>query len=102
MNKFTYGLIAAGALSIAAATATAVPAEARNNVSFSITLGNVQFAYVDGYYDSNRRWHAWRNNDERNWYRNNHRNSYFAMRHDRDNDRFRKDWRKGKRKNWRH
>jgi hypothetical protein len=101
MNRFTYGLLAAGALSIAALTATAAPAEARSNVQFSITLGNVQIAYDDGYYDSNRRWHRWRNNDERNWYRKNHRNQYFAMRRDRDNDRFRKDWRNGKRKNWR-
>lgn len=101
MNKFTYGLIAAAGLSLAAVTAAVAPAEARQ-VSFSITLGNVQIGYVDGYYDSNRRWHAWRNDAERNWWRQNRRAQYFAMRHDRDNDRFRKEWRKGKRKNWRH
>lgn len=100
MNKFAYSLIAAAALSIAAVAATAAPAEAKN-VSFSITLGNVQIAYVDGYYDNHRRWHPWRSNAERNWYRQHHRSQYFAMRHDRDKDRFRNEWRKGKRKHWR-
>ena len=99
MNKFTYGILTAGALTIASLAATA-PAEAKT-VSFSIQLGNVQIGYVDGYYDSNRRWHSWRSDAERNWWRQNRRNQYFAMRHDRDTDRWRKDWRNGKRKNWR-
>jgi hypothetical protein len=73
----------------------------RTDASFSISLGNVVIAYSDGYYDSNRRWHGWRNDNERNWYQNNHRDRYHGVRHDSDNDRKRRDWRDGKRKDWR-
>lgn len=72
-----------------------------SGTSFSIILGDVVIAYSDGYYDRNRRWHGWRNNNERNWYQQNHRDSYHGIRHDRDNDRKRRDWRDGKRKDWR-
>ena len=72
-----------------------------NGVNFSITLGNVQFGYNDGYYDQNRGWHSWKNNGERDWYRQNHRQSYYDVTHDRDGDQNRKDWRDGKRNDWR-
>lgn len=42
--------------------------------------------YRDGYYDRNNRWHAWRNERERNWYRVTYRNSYRGMRRDSDRD----------------
>jgi hypothetical protein len=73
----------------------------QTSTSFSITLGDVVIAYSDGYYDNNRRWHPWRNNDERNWYQKNRRASYHGVRHDRDRDRKRRDWRDGKRNDWR-
>jgi len=101
MNKFIYGLFTAAALLVAGLTATAVPAEARAQTNFSITLGNAQFGYHDGYYDNNRRWHRWRHNDERNWYRQNHRDSYYDMDRTRDNDRTRREWRDGRRQDWR-
>lgn len=77
------------------------PSQRGSGVNFSITLGNVVFGYSDGYYDQDRRWHGWRNDDERNWYQQNHRDSFFGMNHDGDNDRYRRDWRDGKRKDWR-
>lgn len=103
MKKFTPVLFGAAVLCAAGMIAAAPPALARQGggISFSITLGNVGIAYSDGYYDQNRRWHRWRNNQERNWYRQNHRDSYFPMSHTRDRDRDRSDWRKGKRRDWR-
>ncbi len=68
---------------------------------FSITLGDVVFGYHDGYYDNGRRWHRWRNDNERNWYRQNHRQSYFQMSRYRDRDRYRRDWLRGRRADWR-
>ncbi|NOT39979.1 MAG: hypothetical protein HOP13_05755 [Alphaproteobacteria bacterium] len=68
---------------------------------FSIVLANVVFGYSDGYYDNNRRWHGWRNDGERDWYRQNHGRTYYQMRRDGDNHRNRRDWREGRRDNWR-
>lgn len=72
----------------------------RSGPSFAIQLGNVVFAYEDGYYDSSRRWHSWRSNDERNWYRNNYRSRYYNYRRDRDRDQRRRDWWEGRRDRW--
>ena len=96
MKKFVYGVLAAATLSAALSVA---PAQARP-VSFAITLGDVQFAYVDGYYDSHRRWHTWRNAEQRKWYQQHHRGSYLGVSHSRDNDHNRRDWRNGKRHDW--
>jgi len=71
------------------------------DASFAIRFGNVVFAYSDGYYDRNRRWYRWRNDRERNWYRQHRRTSYYHMTRDRDRDRGRRDWRDGRRSNWR-
>ncbi|MEQ1754376.1 MAG: hypothetical protein ABL973_09615 [Micropepsaceae bacterium] len=110
MTKFTFRLITASAILAGGLFAVSVPAEARdrNPVSFSVTLGNVQFAYTDGYYDNNRRWHSWRNDNERSWYYRNHRRSYYNMRRDNDRDCNRRNWRNGRgndrdcnRRNWR-
>lgn len=103
MKKFIHGLFAAGALCMAGLVATSMPADARQrgDTSFSITLGNAQFGYTDGYYDSGRRWHRWRNHNERRWYQRNHRQSYYQMRHHHDRDQYRRDWRNGRRDDWR-
>jgi hypothetical protein len=77
------------------------PAYRSDGPSFSIQLGNVVIAYSDGYYDRDRRWHRWRNDGERNWYRQNHRASYYQTTRDRDRDRKRRDWRDGRRNDWR-
>ena len=98
MNKITSGLVAVAALCAAGMITTTAPADAR--ATFSITLGNTAFGYNDGYYDQNRRWHRWRNSHERRWYQSNHSDSYFNLRHTRDNDTNRNDWRRGKNQDW--
>ena len=77
-------LLAAGLLCGAGMTAAA-PAAAQPS-GFSFRLGDIGFAYDDGYYDRAHRWHAWRHERERNWYRANYRNHYRGYRHDRDRD----------------
>ncbi len=103
MNKIINGLLAGVALCAFGMIATTEPAAARSTggITFSIQLGNAVFGYSDGYYDQNRRWHRWRNSQERRWYQSNHRDAFYNMRHDRDNDRNRRDWRSGKRQDWR-
>lgn len=46
------------------------------NASVSFNFGNVAFAYRDGYWDNDHRWHKWRNNREHRDYRDNHRDNY--------------------------
>jgi hypothetical protein len=76
-------LIAAGI--IGAACLGSAPAMAQS-VGFSFRIGDVAFAYSDGYYDHSRRWHPWTVR-ERDYYRDNYRNYYYRdMRHDRDRD----------------
>ena len=77
-------LLVTGLLSGAAMTAS-VPAVAQPG-GFSFRLGDIGFAYDDGYYDRSHRWHAWRHQRERDWYRVNYRNHYRGMRHDQDRD----------------
>jgi hypothetical protein len=103
MSKMTNGLLVGAALCALGMIGTTAPAEARatGGASFSITLGNVVFGYSDGYYDQNRRWHTWRNSQERNWYQSNHRGSFYNLRHDRDNDSNRRNWRNGRSQDWR-
>jgi hypothetical protein len=66
-EDFLTTLLAAGTIlgtvCIGAAPAIAQPA------GFSFRIGDVAFAYSDGYYDHGRRWHAWRGARERDWYR---------------------------------
>jgi hypothetical protein len=80
-----------------------LPAVARDrgDSSISITLGTAVFGYSDGYYDSDRGWHDWRNEEERDWYRQNHNGTYYDMDRERDRDAYRRDWREGRRADWR-
>jgi hypothetical protein len=71
------------------------------DATFSIQLGNIVFAYSDGYYDRDRRWHRWRSDRERNWYRQHRRAYYYGYPRSRDRDRARRDWRDGRRNDWR-
>jgi hypothetical protein len=102
MKKLTLGLFAASALCAAGLVATAMPAAAnhRGNSDFTITLGNAQFGYNDGYYDHDRRWHRWHNRHERDWYQQNHGPSYYHMRRYRDRDHNRREWRNFRRDDW--
>ena len=72
----------------------------RSGVNFQFLLGDIVFAYSDGYYDRYRRWHDWRSDAERNWYYHNRRERYFDMRRDHDRDRYRRDWREGRGRYW--
>ncbi len=69
---------------------------------FALVLGNVVFAYDDGYYDRDRRWYPWPSPRHRDWYRLNRRDTFFAMRRDYDRDRYRRDWWEGRRSDWRY
>ncbi len=77
-------LLAAGML-CGMGAATVVPAVAQPS-GFSFRLGDIGFAYNDGYYDRGHRWHRWRNQREQNWYRSNYRHHYRSYGHDRDRD----------------
>ena len=80
-------LLAASALCTAGLVGT-VPAAAQPT-GFSFRVGDVAFAYQDGYYDRSYRWHSWRHQRERDWYRanyRNHRGMYRGMRRDQDHD----------------
>ena len=103
MNKLTLRLLAASALCAVGTVAMTMPAVAndRGDVSFSISLGDAAFGYDDGYYDNNRRWHDWRNDEERDWYRQNHGPTYYQMGRYDDRDDFRRDWLGGRRADWR-
>ena len=52
------------------------------------------------YYDRYRRWHRWRDDNQRNWYRKNHNRRYHHFRRDDDRDNRRRDWRNGRRDRW--
>jgi hypothetical protein len=48
------------AIALAGAPIIAAPIPAMAAVDFSISLGNVAFAYTDGYWDRDHHWHPWR------------------------------------------
>ena len=64
-------------------------------ITFEIAIGDIILGYDDGYYDRYRRWHRWRNDNERSWFRRNHSGKWRGGRH-RGDDR---DWRD--RRRWR-
>jgi len=68
---------------------------------FSIQLGNIVFAYSDGYYDRDRRWHRWSSDRQRSWYRQHRRASYYEYPRSRERHKGRRDWRDGRRNDWR-
>jgi len=64
--------------------AVSAPAAAYTDVRVGFNVGDVDFAYRDGWYDHDRRWHRWRNDDEYRWYRHHGYRNYRDMDHDRD------------------
>lgn len=60
MKKLTLATVVLAAALGAGAMTTSMPAQARDAFMFSFDTGNVAFAYSDGYWDHNRRWHRWR------------------------------------------
>lgn len=69
-----------GSAGLAGSAAMAQP------LGFSFRIGDVAFAYRDGYYDHRRRWHPWRSARERNWYRSRYAYNYRSIRRDQDRD----------------
>jgi hypothetical protein len=69
MKKLTMATLIAVATMGTATVATTAPAAAREAFTFSFDTGNVAFAYSDGYYDHNRRWHRWHDAREAREYR---------------------------------
>jgi hypothetical protein len=49
----------------------------------SFNVNDVAYAYQDGYWDQRRRWHQWRSEQERHYYRTVRGNQYSDYRHDR-------------------
>lgn len=70
----------AGATFAAAGTANA------GNVGLSVNLGNVAFAYQDGYWDHGHHWHRWHNAREGRAYRAKMGHDYHNWNHNRDRD----------------
>ena len=61
---------------------------------FEVGIGDIAFAYRDGYWDRFHRWHVWHNDAERMWWRDHHPRAYWDWRHDRDRGMgWRRDWR---------
>lgn len=78
-------LAAAMATGVTFAMAGAAPAAyAQESFRFSFDTGNVAFAYSDGYWDHDRRWHKWRNAREAREYRRRHAHNYSHWRHTRE------------------
>ena len=104
VSKYKYGLLAATALLAAGTftTVTVTPAQARDRISLSFSIGDVAFGYRDGYYDRYRRWHRWESDDEREWYRDHYGPTYYEVYRDNDRDPYRTDWRYNRRDDWRY
>lgn len=85
MSKvFKSAILALGLVGATLSTAGTASAE---DIGVSINLGNVAFAYRDGYWDQDRHWHPWRNKHEARDYRARQHNEYHDWNHDRDHDR---------------
>ncbi len=85
MHKSLKALLVATALAGASIVGTTSVASAQPT-GFSFRVGDVAFGYQNGYYDRSNRWHNWRNERERAWYRNNYRKTFVARNYDRDRD----------------
>jgi len=48
----------------------------RPGVTFEIGIGDIIFGFNDGYYDRHRRWHRWRNHNERDYFRRHYRHRW--------------------------
>jgi len=56
------------------------------NSVISVSFGDVAFAYRDGYWDNDHRWHKWRNRSDHDNYRNQHGDNYHDGNHRRYRD----------------
>jgi len=74
----TAAMVSAVALLSMAAPSSA---HAQDAFTFSFNTGNVAFAYSDGYWDNERRWHRWRDAREAREFRKHHGHRYYHRKH---------------------
>jgi hypothetical protein len=86
MKNFRIAAIVVGAMA-GLNFASMAPAQASEPFRFSFDTGAVAFAYSDGYWDRDQRWHGWRNAREAREYRARHGQNYKAVRHTRERNR---------------
>lgn len=87
------------------ATALGTTPASADRLYLSFSSGDVAFAYRDGWWDRDHRWHHWRDRDEWREYRVRHYPYYSDWDHDRDGDGWREaEWRerwRGRGEDWR-
>jgi len=86
MKTLTMAAMIVGAFTIGTMS-TPSSAIARDAFSFSFDTGAVAFAYSDGYWDRDRRWHSWRNAREAREYRASYGDRYRHRKHTRERNR---------------
>jgi hypothetical protein len=75
------------ALAVAGGSIAASHSVLAENVTVAVVpAGGIAFGYTDGYWDRERKWHAWRNAQDAAAWRAEHREHYYEWRHDRDPD----------------
>lgn len=62
------------------------PAQARAHVGVVLNVGDIAFAYRDGYWDRSHHWHRWRDRNERLRYRAAYASHYYDWNHGRNRD----------------
>jgi hypothetical protein len=90
MTKSLTAAFAALAIVAGGSLAVSQPASAESSVTVQTGPGGIAFGYSDGYWDQGHQWHAWQNAQESSRYRDEHKDHYYAYKHDRDAD---KGWR---------
>jgi hypothetical protein len=94
MNKLTMMAAVVGTIGTLAITdARMSPVAAQESFGFSFSIGDVDMAYRNGYYDRRGRWHTWRDPREMREFRSRYASRYRDMdydgvpnRYDRDRD----------------
>ena len=81
MKKLLMATVFLGAIAGVPVIAAPSSAMARETFSFSFNTGDVAFAYSDGYWDHNRRWHRWANAREAREYRARYGHNYWHRKH---------------------
>ena len=84
MRSVFQASLLAGAMGAAIMLAPSAAPAAGITIGFDV--GNVAFAYSDGYWDHNHHWHRWHNHHERYLYMQDHADNYHGWVHTRDRD----------------
>jgi Spy/CpxP family protein refolding chaperone len=71
---------------MAAGSAAMAPSAMAQSAVVQVNPGGIAFGYTDGYWDQSHQWHAWRDQKEAQAWREEHRDHYYAYKHDRDRD----------------